>query len=156
MEDYKNLVENDQLQIEEPPQYPGPQYPGPQYPGPRYPGPQHLGSTNTMITAQPVPHVPQIIRSPEDLNVISSIKTKAILSLVLSIVFSLCLASLCCTIPAIVFAILALTGIDTNIHKALSHAKVAAILTGLGIGSTVILTVFSVICYYSYDATYDY
>ncbi|XP_071847761.1 uncharacterized protein [Apostichopus japonicus] len=58
MEDHTNLVKDDQLQIDEPRQYPGPQYPGPQYPGPQYPGPQHLGSTNTVITAQPVPHVP--------------------------------------------------------------------------------------------------
>ncbi|XP_071847756.1 uncharacterized protein [Apostichopus japonicus] len=156
MEDNKNLVNNDQLQIEEPPQYPGPQYPGPQYPGPQYAGPQHLGSTNTMIMAQPVPHLPQIIRSPEDLNVISSIKTKAILSLVLSIVFSLCLSSLFCTIPAIIFAILALTGIDTNIKTAVSHANVAAILTGVAFASAMILILIAVIYNSNHGYYYDY
>ncbi|XP_071847763.1 uncharacterized protein [Apostichopus japonicus] len=135
MEDHTNLVKDDQLQIDEPRQYPGPQYPGP----------QHLGSTNTVITAQPVPHVPLIIRSPVDSKVISSIKTKAILSLVMSIVLSLCLWPLFCTIPAIILAILALTGIDTNIYHAADNAKHAATLTCVALGTALILIIIGAI-----------
>ncbi|XP_071847764.1 uncharacterized protein [Apostichopus japonicus] len=135
MEDYKNFVNDDKIQIEEPPQYPGQ---------------QHLGSTNTVTMAQPVPHVPQIIRSPEDLEVISSIKTKATLSLVLSIMLFLFSWTMFCTIPAIVCAIMALTGIDTNIYKAADHAKHAANLTGVAIGSTVIQIIIGVIYIFSY------
>ncbi|XP_071847762.1 uncharacterized protein [Apostichopus japonicus] len=127
MEDKKNLVNDDQLQIDEPRQYPGPQYPEPQYPEPQYPGPQNLGSTNTVITAQPVPHVPQIFRGSDALK--THIRIKVILSLMLSIFFSLFIWPLFFTIPAIVFVYLALTEIDTNIYKSRDYAKLAAILT---------------------------